>query len=111
MPARSGSAPGIHTIISVRYKKFFNHNTAFYQYYRSGFNHLDKYYFTRGDFHIHTEMEDFEGDADYATTYDYKMSKIMANEMFEDFLKQEQLKLDQDGLSVVPRPSTFPYNH
>ena len=60
-------------------KHFFDHNQAFYQYYRSGSTHLDTCYFTRGNFDVYAEIEDFQGDETFSTSHDYKISKVIAN--------------------------------
>jgi hypothetical protein len=75
-------------------KTFFDHNQAFYQYYRAGLTHLDEQYFVRGSFNVSVEMEDFEEDQQYSTSHDYKLSKIIANEKFGTFLDRELAKLN-----------------
>ncbi|RYY72260.1 MAG: tetracycline regulation of excision, RteC [Chitinophagaceae bacterium] len=74
-------------------KRFFDHNHSFYQYYRSGSTLMDEVYFTRGGFDVHVELEDFEEDELYSTSHDYKLSKIIANEKYQDFLNLELQKL------------------
>jgi hypothetical protein len=76
-------------------KRFFDHNQAFYQYYRSGSTQMDEIYFTRGGFDVHTELADFEEDEVYSTSHDYKLSKIIANEKYQDYLNLELLKIVQ----------------
>lgn len=75
-------------------KTFFDHNRAFYQYYRSGMTQMDEVYFTRGGFDVHVELEDFEEDEKYSTSHDYKLSKIIANERFQEYLNLEMVKLN-----------------
>ncbi len=67
-------------------KQFFDRNQSFYQYYRSGSDHLDSFYFTRSNIDVYTELEDFQGDELFSTSHDYKISKIIANERFQEFL-------------------------
>jgi hypothetical protein len=76
-------------------KRFFDHNQAFYQYYRSGSTQMDSVYFTRGGFDVQAELEDFEEDQLYSTSHDYKLSKIIANENYQDYLNLELQKLLQ----------------
>ena len=85
-------------------KRFFDHNQAFYQYYRSGSTQMDELYFTRGGFDVQVELEDFEEDELYSTSHDYKLSKIMANEKYLDYLNLEMLKLTSEGMieNVLP---------
>lgn len=67
-------------------KHFFDRNQSFYQYYRSDSDHLDSFYFTRSNYDVYTELEDFQGDELFSTSHDYKISKIIANEQFQEFL-------------------------
>jgi hypothetical protein len=78
-------------------KRFFDHNHSFYQYYRAGSVNMDNRFFTRGDFDVHIELEDFEEDALYSTTHDYKLSKIIANEKFQEYLNLELFKMENGG--------------
>ncbi|OCX54294.1 hypothetical protein BEL04_08530 [Mucilaginibacter sp. PPCGB 2223] len=82
----------IHTHLA-ELKTFFDHNRAFYSYYRSGMTQLDEVYYTRGGFGVHAELEDFEEDEQYSTSHDYKLSKIIANEKFQEYLNIELAKL------------------
>jgi len=77
-------------------KRFFDHNQAFYQYYRSGSTQMDEVYFTRGQFDVHVELEDFEEDELYSTSHDYKLAKIIANEKYQEYLNIELQKSDVD---------------
>lgn len=78
-------------------KRFFDHNHSFYQYYRSGSTQMDEIYFTRGGFDVHVELEDFEEDELYSTSHDYKLSKIIANEKFQDYLILELERLNKSA--------------
>jgi hypothetical protein len=83
-------------------KTFFDHNRAFYSYYRSGMTQLDETYYTRGGFDVQAELEDFEEDQQYSTSHDYKLSKIIANEKFQDYLHLEMAKLNAPEALVLP---------
>ena len=65
-----------------RIKYFFDNNADFYQYYRSGSTHLDKYYFLRGkpDIQLIQDCFYFERDSKFSTSFDFKVSKMIANE-------------------------------
>ncbi|MEB0261808.1 RteC domain-containing protein [Mucilaginibacter sp. 10I4] len=78
-------------------KRFFDHNQAFYQYYRSGSTQMDEVYFTRGGFNVQAELDDFEEDEVYSTGHDYKLSKIIANERYQDYLNLELAKITNNG--------------
>lgn len=95
-------------------KRFFDHNHSFYQYYRSGSSQMDEIYFTRGDFDVHVELEDFEEDELYSTSHDYKLSKIIANEKYQDFLNLELQKInehdEQQPQIALELPLTWTFN-
>jgi hypothetical protein len=92
-------------------KTFFDHNRAFYSYYRSGMTQLDDIYYTRGGFDVHAELEDFEEDDQYSTSHDYKLSKIIANEKFQDYLKLENAKIGQEPALSKDGQKVFPFMH
>jgi hypothetical protein len=95
-------------------KRFFEHNHSFYQYYRSGSTLMDQVYFTRGGFDVHVELEDFEEDELYSTSHDYKLSKIIANEKYQDFLNLELQKLveqvEEPPQLALELPLTWTFN-
>lgn len=93
-----------------RLKIFFDQNAAFYQYYRSGATAMDEAYFTRGGFDVHVELEDFEEDEQYSTSHDYKLSKIIAHERFQQYLNSELLKLQGSNHAIEDR-TIFPFSH
>lgn len=80
---------------------FFDLNRAFYAYYRAGMTQLDAAYYTRGGFDVHAELEDFEEDELFSTSHDYKLSKIIANERFQEFLELELLKLGASPETIL----------
>jgi hypothetical protein len=95
-------------------KRFFDHNQAFYQYYRSGSSQMDDVYFTRGNFDVNVELEDFEEDELYSTSHDYKLSKIIANEKYQNYLNLELQKLiehDPQSQEIgIELPLTWTFN-
>jgi hypothetical protein len=95
-------------------KRFFDHNHAFYQYYRSGSTLMDGVYYTRGGFDVHVELEDFEEDELYSTSHDYKLSKVIANEKYQDFLNlelQKTLEHDEKPAEMgIELPLTWTFN-
>jgi len=92
-------------------KTFFDHNRAFYSYYRSGMTQMDEIYYTRGGFDVHAELEDFEEDEQYSTSHDYKLSKIIANEKFQDYLNLELAKIGQEEITSIGGRKIFPFDH
>lgn len=75
---------------------FFNHNLDFYQYYRSNSTLYDEYYFLRGkkDIRLCTDSSQFDKDPKFSTGYDYKVAKIIANEMLRIYLNKRIVKLE-----------------
>lgn len=57
-------------------------NAEFIQYYRSGKTILDEYYFLRGRREMELNLESFyfERDPKFSTNFDFKVSKLLANE-------------------------------
>lgn len=92
-------------------QRFFDVNKAFYQYYRSGSSQMDEVYFTRGGFDVQMELEDFEEDEQYSTSHDYKLSKIIANEKFQEYLQMECARIDNGQLLLPIAGTVFPFAH
>lgn len=78
---------------------FFNRNLDFYQYYRSHSTVYDEYYFVRGkaDLRLCTDSAQFDKDPNFSTGYDYKVAKIIANEMLRIYLNKRLIKLETDA--------------
>ena len=96
--------------VQSRIRYFFDINTDFYQYYRSGSTHLDNYFFLRGkpDIQLLLDSFYFERDAKFSTCNDFKVTKILANEMFENYIDTKLLELEHsqdslDNISTVPK--------
>lgn len=79
-----------------RLKNFFDKNLDIYKYYRTGCCHLDKYYFLRGkpDIQLNLDSFYFERDPIFSTGFDFKIAKILANEMLSIYLNEELVKLE-----------------
>lgn len=78
---------------------FFNRNLDFYQYYRSHSTLYDEYYFVRGksDLRLCTDSAQFDKDPNFSTGYDYKVAKIIANEMLRIYLNKRLVKLETNA--------------
>lgn len=80
----------------------------FYRYYRSGATHLDAAYFVRGkpDTEQYLETFYYERDPQFSTNADFKVAKIMANDMVQAYLLSELEALD----SYIRKPgaNSFP---
>lgn len=78
---------------------FFNRNLDFYQYYRSHSTLYDEYYFVRGksDLRLCTDSAQFDKDPNFSTGYDYKVAKVIANEMLRIYLNKRLVKLETNN--------------
>ncbi len=78
---------------------FFNRNLDFYQYYRSHSTIYDEHYFLRGntDIRLYTDSAQLDKDPNFSTEYDYKVAKILANEMLRIYLNKKLQKLENES--------------
>jgi len=76
---------------------FFTRNLDFYQYYRSNAVHLDDYYFRRGkpNIRLGVDSSQFINDTTFSTCYDYKVAKILSNEMLRIYLNKKLQQIDR----------------
>jgi hypothetical protein len=76
---------------------FFDRNLDFYQYYRSNSVYLDEKYFVRGRIQssLCTDSLHFIKDPQFSTGYDYKVSKILANEILKIYLNKKLQIIDK----------------
>lgn len=86
-------------------KSFFDDNTDFYKYCRTGNRSLDNKYFIRGKHDIRLTLDSFYLQADnrFSTSHDYKLARILANENIREFLEAELLCLNN------PKPQPVAY--
>jgi hypothetical protein len=80
----------------------------FIRYYRSGSTHLDSLYFLRGKMYTEQYLETFyyELDPFFCTNCDFKVAKILANDMLLSYLMLELELLDNSTSKLFP--SSFP---
>ena len=78
-------------------KYFFDQNLDFYQYYRSRATHLDTYYFVRykSNFRLCLDCNFLDKDPAFSTGFDYKVAKILSNEMLRIYLNRQLQLLDR----------------
>ena len=71
----------------------------FYRYYRSGATYLDAAYFVRGkpDTEQYLETFYYERDSQFSTNCDFKVAKIIANDMLQAYLQTELETLDNNN--------------
>jgi len=77
-------------------KYVFDKNIDFYKYYRSESTHLDRYYFLRGkpDIQMILETFYFERDPKFSTSCDFKVAKVLANELLRIYFNEELMALE-----------------
>lgn len=80
-----------------RLKRFFDNNLEFYKYYRTNSTYLDYKYFMRGKHDIKLSLNTFYFEADhrFTTSHDYKVAKIIANDLIQVYLEKELSDLDR----------------
>lgn len=80
----------------IKLKAFFDNELEFYKYYRTGNIYLDYKYFLRGKFDIKLSINSyyFETDKTFSTSHDYKVSKILANDLIQLYLENQLIMID-----------------
>jgi len=76
---------------------YFSENLEFYQYFRNNMTYLDDKYFVRGklDLRLYVNTFSYDSDPDFSTSHDYKIAKILANDLLCIYLKSEIAALDR----------------
>jgi len=82
----------------LKLKAFFDNELEFYQYFRSGSTYLDYKYFLRGEVDIKLALDSyyFESDMSFATSHDFKVATILANDLIELYLENQLLMLENN---------------
>ncbi|WP_410219794.1 RteC domain-containing protein [Pedobacter sp.] len=85
-------------------KRFFDNNLEFYKYYRTNSTYLDHKYFVRGKHDIKLSLDTFyfEADHSFSTSHDYKVAKIIANDLIQVYLEGQLYKVPHQNKSVTP---------
>ena len=80
----------------LKLKAFFDNELEFYQYFRSGSTYLDFKYFFRGKFDIKLVLDSyyFETDTSFATSHDFKVATILANDLIELHIENQLIMLE-----------------
>lgn len=90
-------------------RRYFDNNLDFYKYYRTGSNYLDHKYFVRGKYDIRLTLDTFyfETDPLFSTSHDYKVAKIIANDLLqvhlEDAISSLERKESNMGTQDFPK--------
>ncbi|MDH6310310.1 hypothetical protein M2451_003100 [Dysgonomonas sp. PFB1-18] len=82
--------------------KYNNKRLDFIRYYRSGSSRLDTIYFLRNkpDMEQYLETFNYEFDSNFSTNCDFKVAKILANDMLSAYLMHEMELLNDNGLKI-----------
>lgn len=80
----------------IKLKAFFDNELEFYKYYRSGSTYLDHKYFLRSKFDIKMSLDSyyFEADTSFSTSHDFKVAKILANDLIQLYLENQLVMID-----------------
>lgn len=89
--------------------RYNNKHSDFVRYYRSGMTHLDSLYYLRNrtDTALYLESFHYERDPKFSTNADFKVAKLLANDMLSVYLKEElealeyEKKVSDDPLPTV----------
>ena len=83
-------------------RRYFDNNLDFYKYYRTGSNYLDHKYFVRGKHDIRLTLDTFyfETDPLFSTSHDYKVAKIIANDLLQIYLEDAISSLERKENSM-----------
>ena len=81
---------------------YFSDNLEFYNYYRVGSNFIDNKIFIRNNVEINYNLESFyyELDHRFATTHDFKVAAILANELFQEYIENKISNLTGNKMRV-----------
>lgn len=79
--------------------KYNSKRLDFIRYYRSDSSHLDAFYFLRDKIDVEQYLETFyyEFDPKFSTNCDFKVAKILANDMLSAYLMHEVERLNDNG--------------
>jgi len=91
-----------HQLNTLSY--YFINNRSFYHYYRTGSEYLDNQYFLRGKPEMLLTLNAFFFAIDdrFSTSHDYKVAKILANDMLLGYLNNELARLEKP-VTVHPK--------
>ena len=78
-------------------KRYFDNNLDFYKYYRTNNTSLDAKLFVRGNHDIKLCLDTgyFQSDLKFSTSHDYKVAKIIANDLIQVYIEDQLYNKDQ----------------
>ena len=93
----------------IKLKAFFDNELEFYKYFRSGSIYLDHKYFLRSKFDIKMSLDSyyFETDRNFATSHDFKVARILANDLIQLHLENQLIMIDNkdNGEKLQRKPN------
>jgi len=87
-------------------KRYFDNNLDFYKYYRTNNSYLDEKYFLRGkhDIKLCLDTYYFQSDHSFSTSHDYKVAKIIANDLIQVYIEDQLYnKIQEDKSLDMPK--------
>jgi len=96
----TGSIPTQKKYLLKELKKienYFAENLESYQYYRNKMTFLDDKIFVRGKYNLrlYPDPSVYDADPNFSTSHDYKVARIMANDLLSVYLNTELASLDR----------------
>jgi len=84
-------------------KRHFDNNLDFYKYYRTNNTSLDEKLFVRGNHDIKLCLDTgyFQSDLTFSTSHDYKVAKIIANDLIQVYIEDQLYNKDQNGKTTA----------
>ena len=84
-------------------KRYFDDNLDFYKYYRTKSTYLDYKYFVRGSFDVKQSLDNFyyETYLNFSTSHDFKIAKIIANDLLQLYLEDCIKLLDRKSNKLI----------
>ncbi|MCO5287018.1 MAG: RteC domain-containing protein [Chitinophagaceae bacterium] len=88
---------------SSKIEHYFNENRELYKYYRSNSTYLDQKYFVREQHNVTQGLDTFyfETDHRFSTSHDYKVAKIIANDLIEKYIEEQLNNLSKEKKSIT----------
>ena len=89
-------------------KRFFDTNLDFYKYYRSNNTFLDEKLFVRGKHDIKLCLDTYylQSDQTFCTSHDYKVAKIMANDLIQVYIEDQLYYNTEQGNELIDLPQS-----
>lgn len=86
-------------------REYFDNNLEFYKYYRTNNNSLDEKLFVRGkhDIKLCLDTGYFQSDLTFSTTHDYKVAKIIANDLIQLYIEDQLYNKTQEYNPMISK--------